>query len=224
MSLKALTLSFTLISATAFADNIKIVDSPSAETIYRDSSAFNRMNKNFSLTYMAFGIGPSRSGSIGLTLGVFLDRNSEIDFEVISGRPAYSNWFSWSEYDIKTNSAGIHYKYFVGNSFYFRLGADYRTVDYRYTSRDIFSGSTLSENKFKGDSVTATILIGNQWQWENFTLGCDWIGVVLPITSRVQSESVEGPSPDSRYLEDDKDWLLKNTMTMGLRFYLGASF
>lgn len=211
-----------LTSTLSFADNVQVVDAP--KTVFRDSSEFNRMNKNFSLTYMAFGVGPSRSGSIGVTLGVFLDRNSQIDLELISGRPAYTNWFSWSEYEIKTSSAGLHFKHFVGNSFYFRVGADYRKVDYRYTYRDILTNNILSENKFEGDSVTATIVIGNQWQWETFTLGCDWFGYALPVTSTIKSESISGSKPDTRYQKEDQDWLLKNNTAIALRFYLGASF
>lgn len=204
------------------AENVQIVDAPTA--VIRNSSEHNRMNKNYSVTYMAFGVGPSRSASVGLTLGVFLDRNSEIDLEFIRGIPTYLNWYSWSEYDIKTSSVGLHYKHFVGNSFYFRVGADYRKVDYRYTSRDIITNAVDSENKFTGDSIAATILIGNQWQWDNFTLGCDWIGAALPLTSNVNTESLSGPNPNSRYLKEDQDWLLKNGITMALRFYLGATF
>jgi len=44
------------------------------------------------------------------------------------------------------------------------------------------------------------------------------------VTSNISSESVGGPFPDNRYLKDDQDWLLKNSTTMGLRLYLGASF
>lgn len=204
------------------AEEVQVIDKPQA--IFRDSSEYNRMNKNFSLTYMAFGVGPNRSGSIGGTVSLFLNRNSLIDFEYVNGRPLYTNWFSWSEYDVRTSSYGIHYKQFTGNSFYFRVGADYRTVKYKYTSRDIFTDEINSISRFEGDSVTATVLIGNQWQWENFTLGCDWIGIALPVTTTISSESVTGISPDSRYMKEDQDWLVKNPASIGLRFYLGASF
>lgn len=215
-------LAFALVPLNASADEVQIIDKPQA--IFRDSSEHNRMNKNFSLTYMAFGVGPNRAGSIGGTASLFLNRNSSIDFEYVSGRPLYTNWFSWSDYDVQTSSYGIHYKQFTGNSFYFRVGADYRTVKYRYTLRDIFTTEVTSINRFEGDSVTATFLIGNQWQWENFTLGCDWIGIALPVTSRISSESVSGSSPNSIYMKDDQDWLVKNPASIGLRFYLGASF
>ncbi len=207
---------------SAFSDEAQIVDKP--QTIFRDSSEHNRMNKKFSLTYMAFGVGPNRSGSIGGTASLLLNRNASVDFEYVSGRPLYTNWFSWSDYDVRTSSYGIHYKQFTGNSFYFRVGADYRTVKYRYTSRDIFTGEVNSTNRFEADSVTATILIGNQWQWENFTLGCDWIGVALPVTTHITSESVSGPYPNPQYMKEDQDWLVKNSASIGLRFYLGASF
>ncbi len=206
------------------ADPVQVIDRPQSDSVYRDSSAFNRINKSFSINYIALGLGPSRSGTIGLNLGFFLDRNSLIDLEVVNGRPLYTSWFTSSEYDIKTNSFGVHYKHFAGNSFYYRIGVDYRNVDYTYISRDIFTSAELSRSRFKGSSVTATVLIGNQWQWENFTLGCDWIGAAVPITSQTDSESVTGTSPNPNNLADDKNNLLNTTASLALRFYLGASF
>lgn len=224
--LKILAVGAFLLSTTqALADKVKVLEPASEEQVYRDSSAFHRIDKSFTLNYIAFGIGPSRSGSIGGTFGFFLDRNSEIDIEVINGRP-YTYDFSFaSNYDIKTNSFGVHYKRFVGNSFYYRGGIDYRNVDYSHISYDIFTPSTiLSREIFKGSSITATFLIGNQWQWENFTLGCDWFGIALPVTSQVDSESVSGTSPSQKNLKDEEENFLKKETSTSLRFYLGASF
>lgn len=191
----------------------------------RKRSSENRIDKDITINYMALGIGPSRSGSIGGNFGVFLTSDSQIDLEIVNGKELLENWFSWSSsYDIKTSSAGIHYKQFLGNTFYMRFGGDYRKVDYHYTNKDIFTGDLLTENRFKGTSVAATVLIGNQWQWENFTMGCDWFGFAFPISHSVESESATGSVPNVQNLEDNKDYLLKNPTALAVRFYIGASF
>jgi hypothetical protein len=205
--------------------NLKIVDEPQSDVIYRDSSAFNRLQKNFSINYMAFGFGPNPAGSVGLNFGFFLDRNSLIDFEYTAGRPLnYVNW-KYSEYDVNARSYGVHYKLFTGNSFYVRGGVDYRMVDYLYKTRDFSTSIENSRSAFKGSSLNATFLIGNQWQWENFTLGCDWIGLTVPLSTQIDSESFTTTSTyTSSTLKDDQDYYLKRQVTMGLRFYLGATF
>ena len=214
-----------IVSRTAFAaEKLQVIERP--EGVYRDSSEFHRIDKKFSLNYIAFGVGPSYMGVIGATADIFIDHNSLIELEYANGRPASWNLFSsYSEYDIKAYSAGVHYKHFIANSFYFRVGGDYRQVNYRYTLRNFSNPAIIeSQNTFTGNSVTASVLIGNQWQWDNFTLGCDWIGYALPVTSSIDSESTTGANPDSRYLKDDEDSFVKKGTTMGLRFYLGFSF
>ena len=75
----------TSLPFSAFAEEVQVIDKPQA--VFRDSSEHNRMNKNFSLTYMAFGVGPNRSGSIGGTASLFLNRNAILDFDYVNGRP-----------------------------------------------------------------------------------------------------------------------------------------
>lgn len=153
-----------------------IIDPPQENQILRDTSKFHRLNKSMLITIQVVGIGPSPGyAQSGATIGKYLTADSLMTIEFTKGRGSSLNWF-YSDYDISTFSAGLGYSKFVANSFYYRLGADYRTVDYRYTSRDLFTSAIVREDKFKGESVVATLAIGNQWQWENFTLGCDWIG------------------------------------------------
>lgn len=186
----------------------------------RGISEANRADKNYSLTYMVLGFGPSRSVGAGGTFGIHLTPNTKIDFEFTAGRAVVLSLFG-SNYDISTTSKGVHLKTFMGNSFYVRIGADYRDVKYKYTSPSWSSNTT---EKFEGDSITVTGLIGNQWQWDNFTLGCDWIGYALPVTSKVKSESVEGATSYRDVFKDDQDFFLKQPAAIALRFYLGASF
>lgn len=216
-------LSFLSISQ-AFAENVRVVDPLTEEAVFRDSSAFNRMNKSYSINYIATGFGPLLSGNTGLNLGFFIDRNSKIDLEFTSGRSQNFSYFA-SDSQVKTNSYGVHYKRFNGNSFYYRAGVDYRYVDYSYTYRNFLNNTTIIEkNDFKGSALTATFVIGNQWQWENFTLGCDWVGIALPFTSQIDSESTTGTNPNPTALRDEEDVFLKKSAGLLLRFYLGVSF
>lgn len=222
----ALVLSLSFVSFTAAAEpqNVQVLDAPNSETVYRDTSAFYRLDKKFSVNYLALGVGPSRGTTSGIIASFFIDHNSLIDLEFLNGK-AYDWDLTFSKYEIQTRSFGLHYKRFFGNSFYVRGGLDYRTVDYNYTFNDIFNPNTIFErNSFKGTSLSATILIGNQWQWDYFTLGCDWIGFSQPFSHQVDSESATGSSPDPIYLKSEENYFLKSSVTMALRFYLGISF
>jgi hypothetical protein len=192
--------------------------------IVRNSSEFNRMDKSFSALFMPIGYGPNATLSNGILLDLNLDRNSLLEFEYIKGIDLNFHFYSTINTSVVANSFGLHYKQFIRNSLYLRGGADYRSVDYEYTSRDFLNNSILSRRSFKGNSVTATFLIGNQWQMKNFTIGCDWIGVSLPVTTQIESESFSGPEAKRSYLDDDQDRYIKKSTTILTRFYLGASF
>lgn len=224
MKLLGLT-SFLLLSQIALAttsENVIVIERPKA--VYQDSSEYNRMNKQYLLSLQAFGINPTGMAGGGLTAGMYLDRNSILFAEVTNN--ANQSTFFGSDYNIKGTSVGVHYKRFVGNSFYVRAGADYRTVDYKYKYSSFVSSNFDSESSFIGESLAASLVIGNQWQWENFTLGCDWIGVTAPFSSKIKEDRFGGAtdSYDRSRQERDKKHFVTDTIAQGLRLYLGASF
>lgn len=194
------------------------------------SSGYNRAGKQYQLTAILTGVGPSYSSTTGLSLGYFLDRDKMLLIEGTgkSTTRRETTWFSTSRstYDINSESLGIHFKHFVGNSFYYRAGVDYRKLGYDYQNN--FSNTT-EQISFSGDSVALNFQIGNQWQWDNFTLGCDWVGLSMPISSNVKDKSLNtAAQADAVYynnkIEDDSTLYIKNTNLNLLRFYLGASF
>ena len=207
-----------------FTLTLVLLSSPAGADDRDGRSEDNRVDKKFTAHAILVAVGPSLGFSNGASVGMFIDHNSLVDLEYVSGRP--ENWYGsfFTDYEIETKSFGVHYKKFVSNTFYFRIGADYRQIDYRHTYRNFLTSATYSENKFSGDSIAGTIVIGNQWQFENFTLGCDWFGVAVPISSNIKSESSTGTKPDPNGLKDDEDRYVKDTMVMAVRFYLGASF
>lgn len=202
---------------------------PAEKLIQEDSSEHHRLEKNFQLTANLLGIGPSFTSTLGIQGGKFIDRNSLILVELTSGtlstpETAGSSVKLGSIYDVKSTSIGVHYKHFLGNSFYVRFGGDYRTLKYDYKYSSIgFSDDT---RYFEGTSIAGNFQIGNQWQWENFTLGCDWVGLSLPVSNSISNEKVVSSTPDydQTRLKEDENTFVKNAHLNLLRFYLGASF
>jgi len=198
-------------------ENVMIIEKPKT-AIYQDSSAYHRMNKNYQVAWQPLGVNPAGTPGSALSAGFFIDRQSMILAEVSQSSITYS--FLGTR-EIESTTAGIHYKRFLGNSFYVRGGVDYRKVDFKDVSDySIWTSSTNSTMSFTGESLAASLVIGNQWQWDTFTLGCDWIGVTAPFTSQVRNEKYEG-NPD---LDGHKSRYVKSTVAQGLRLYLGASF
>ncbi|RYZ87641.1 MAG: hypothetical protein EOP04_11245, partial [Proteobacteria bacterium] len=184
-----------------------------------DSSVSNRNGKSFSLVANLFGISPSSSLEQGVSLSKFLSRDTlvQLDFgdgNTNLGGDILSNYKTVAH----TSSTSLGVKHFVGNSFYVRGGVDYRHVN--YYSRNVYSSTffgttTTSESvvEMNANSFSGSVVIGNQWQWENFTLGCDWFGVTAPFASTVNSERFASDSSDTSYerkkLEDRKQHYLK---------------
>ena len=198
-----------------------------------DSSATRRMNKKFSITTELSGYGPF-PGSIfsnreSLILGYFLDFRNLVNLELRNFPKGhiYTGLFFASTDDIASgHSVGLHFKHFVGSSFYFTTGLDFMKYQYQ-RDRSYFLGSCydcsgINKNAFSGESIMANFTIGNQWQWENFTLGCDWFGLVRPVSSRLFNETNGDNGTD--YLNSEKQTFTKYGLINLLRFYLGVAF
>ncbi len=194
------------------------------------SSAQNRVGKNVQTTAEIVGIGPSGVAGGGLNVGFFLSPDSILQLELHGGKTKNDGvWISWDEDDVLTKegfSAGLNLKYFPGNSFYIKGGANYRQFKLKETTGMWFSNDVVTR-EFKGESVALGFSVGNQWQFGNFTLGCDWFGVQVPVSSRVYDESYVGDTAYSWYDDDNKEDQERYVTGTGftlLRFFLGASF
>lgn len=93
------------------------------------------------------------------------------------------------------------YKHFVGNSFYWASNFVYLKQD--YVDDDYFVKQYNSFYRGFG----AGVRIGNQWSWEHFTIGCDWIGLGTKFI----------------HLEKDGDDVHNSYATL-LNTYIGYSF
>ena len=215
----------------AFAEEIVIA--PKKTEVEEGSSAYARINKENQFLINLTGAGPNATASTGLIFGHFIDRNSMFLVEAMTGTNTGNSLFSSSFYSssiqtsAKAQSIGVHFKQFVSNSFYYRFGVDYRNIAYKYSYTP--SSTPVETAEFNGDSVALNFQIGNQWQFEKFTLGCDWFGLSMPITSNTSSRTLNAAAQTdasyyNRKLDDESDYYTKRTTYNFVRFYLGSSF
>lgn len=209
-------------SAQAADEQIEVISLPKKQYIYEDSSEYNRIDKKYNFGVEVLGINSLGLLGSGAHVGYFINRNSMI---ILDASSTSFNSSLFSEYQYTGYTFGAHYKQFVGNSFYFRAGVDQRNIEMKVKSKYLLTDD-YSYRNFEVESTAASFVIGNQWQWSNFTLGCDWYGLTVPFRSSSKSEylSANADDYDRKRIKDDENEFTKGTKVQGIRFYLGASF
>lgn len=205
-----------------------VVRSKSERVVYEDTSEFHRLNKSANINVQLLGIGPGFTSATMVSGGLFINPKSLILLEAGTGKNSFGSGSLNSKYELKTVNFGAHYKRFVGNTFYIKGGAEYTNVkaDYSYESKFLTSTSKV-RRELEGNLTTASFAIGNQWQWENFTLGCDWFGISAPIASSTTKKNVEttfSDNYDNEAIDADEKTLFKDVSFQAVKFYIGASF
>lgn len=197
MVMRKLLISVLLLSATA---------AQAAST-----SEANRKKQHLSLTAEILG-SQGEGGALGLFLGdnVVLEASHVgLDLEL-------------SYFEFKTSLSEIRAKTFLGNSFYVNAGAGYQLFEgsVHFDFDETYSSSTRITR------AGAVFAIGNQWQWEYFTLGCDWIGAFIPFgKAKVDIDySHDISEEDKKAREKDLEGIMTLRQSLALRFYLGLTF
>lgn len=176
---------FCLLSLNAFsqtdseAQNILEVKNFAKEkgvdiTVNNESQK-NRENKKFQLLLNSgVELGEAMGG---VTLGYYLKRDQIISIGFSKFDDDINNY---EEYEkgtlIKASS-----KVFTGNSFYLDGGLFYMESKENRIKVLGFSSSQDTYDLTEYKKIGGQLRIGNQWQWENFTLGCDWIGFGVEV-------------------------------------------
>lgn len=113
----------------------------------------------------------------------------------------------WDE-NGKGYALNVGVKSFNGNSFYFEPSVYYRKQ--KVVQETTTVNSVLISSK-SGDitDIGVSIRIGNQWQWDSFTIGCDWIGLTQSLSDLDSNGNLDSDEYGSLSL---------------LNLYLGASF
>lgn len=202
------------------------------------SSEYHRVGKKFVATLTGLGSNPGYASARTLSGGYYINKDQLLLLEINSGegllKTTYSSFSSngfttentAGQSETQIRQIGAHFKQFLGNSFYVRGGIDYSQVDYELNYD--WAGGTSEDHRssFSGESFIGSVVIGNQWQWQNLTLGADWIGLTSVLSSKIKSESLTGnPNEnDKKRFQEYKEDYLNDGGTVALRFYVGASF
>ena len=94
------------------------------------------------------------------------------------------------------------YRRFWGNSFNTTIGLAQRTISADVDFGDFDTLEELPETSISVNSKVLNIALGNKWQWETFTIGCDWFGVSIPIIEGDVATSVPPAGASQEALDD----------------------
>ncbi|MCX6118594.1 MAG: hypothetical protein NT027_13710 [Proteobacteria bacterium] len=122
----------------------------------------------------------------------------------------------------------IDARYFVGNSFNILGGLGFRSANIKYSIED--RATTSVSGNITISSIVLPISIGNSWTWSNgFSIGCDWLGVQVPLSGSTKSSLSGTLSADTaKKLNEDLvntgDKLAKTTSLTLLLTHLAWAF
>ncbi len=180
-------------------------------------SVEKRSGKNMSVVG-EIGLGIAPLPTAGMSAGYFIRQDILAELNYINGSATLldSN-LSWSVITARA-------KWFLGNSFYINTGAGVRDISFDSSYSMLGLASESKSIRASTSAIGLDVGLGNQWQWDTFTMGCDWIGYFQPV-------SVSNRDGDSTGLSQSDLNSFKSSTSMGeeshlslLRFYLGASF
>jgi hypothetical protein len=114
----------------------------------------------------------------------------------------------------KLRAVTLGLRIFMGNSFNIMPTAYYRrnTSDYFRTGDIFFSGN----NNLVYEDLGVGFRIGNEWQWEHFMMGCDWLGINKTVKELHNSEHGQGII--------DENTFRKSLTITAFSFYIGYEF
>lgn len=238
----SLALSFSLLSTlaspVAFGQEIRdrlTVLREQTPGVPAGSDEYFRIGKNFGATLQVGGMGPTTMSNSGISLQKYLDRNRVILFEGMVGHlRSDTNARNFPENKWDSTSIGVHYKQFFGNTFYLRGGLDQswiKVANSNVKTSTSLSGSDWTANYFEleGDVTSAAVSLGNQWQWETLTIGCDWVGLSRHLRHSITKDYVNDRSGSNGETQMESANSAKSLFLTGsglslLRFYVGATF
>lgn len=182
-------------------------------------SRHNRKNKRFDIVASPLSFKTYASYPYGLTLGYYLSHDQEIELDYNTGK---MYWWGYKA-QLKERSVVLRYKHYWGNSFYSHVGYGTRSINVEGSETEGIS----EKYSFKLNYQTKVIDvgIGNKWQWDNYTMGADWIGFLFPIGSNVsRSFTDQADEGDKEKVKSSFKELSDSHSVYYLRFYMGISF
>ena len=176
------------------------------------NSADARKNKKFSVDLSLIGV-QFNTSSYGIEGSYFLDSDTVISVEAIllsnygitpknTEGQDLNNSISdetdnlWQE-NGEGYAIGVNFKRFLTNTLYLKGGGYYRNQKIVSSTASIGGVLIESESDFgEVNDLGASLSVGNQWQWKNFTIGADWIGFNQSLLILEQNSSNDFSTSD----------------------------
>jgi hypothetical protein len=136
-------------------------------------SVDHRVGKTVFLAVEPYGRLPS--AGFGGRIGYFITPDSLVGINYSTGSMEHND----AVFD--STLLELTYKRFFTNSIYMDAGIANEVVDVRYKVIDTANSFARVESKASLKRSGFVLHIGNQWQFSNFTFGCDWLGHHLPV-------------------------------------------
>ncbi len=182
--------------------------------------ADNRGNRQGKRAYAAWeAIGMTMTPVSGVRAGYFF--NPDIAGEVSYG----SSTATIGSFESKKSIIEGKAKYFFGDTFYTDGGITYENFDVKYSV--LKSGQSIDRENLSGNisNLGLNAHIGNQWQWPGFTIGCDWIGYFLSVSSSSKFSSAENLDASHQVNQENSIKTAMGGSSLHLaRLYMGWAF
>jgi hypothetical protein len=179
-------------------------------------SVDHRVDKTVFIAAEPYGRLPS--SGYGGRIGYFITPDSLVGVNYSAGDLDLNN----AVYD--STLVELTYKRFFTNSIYMDAGVASEVVDVKYRVVDAANTFARVESKANIKRSGLVLHIGNQWQWSNLTLGCDWLGHHLPLSKEESFRPAAGGDlGDEAKQKYEVKKATKSTLQI-VRAYVGFSF
>ncbi len=192
-------------------------------------TAVNRENSTISIFYMPINYGlllPIKSGFSGSWI---LSRTTTIEFEYLSASYGLG-YLGVDLLDLSEKLISASARWYIGNSFYFKMGYGQRHFNFSIGDQLIndLSGEDLLNTSLKVENDFLALGLGNLWQFDNgFTWGFDWFELIVPIGSGTVDNSILSEINNDNDRKNAKDvisYMEHGLSFNALKFHLGYTF
>lgn len=194
--------------------------SPFGDESYEGESQINRDGKTFHL-----GLILGSNNTKGLNLAYYVSDISRVFLDYAFGEVKNSGELLSRALRSKADFENYRLSWlqFVGNSFYWNLGLRTSSIDYeRYYYANENAEADLLFN-YTLNSTAIFLGIGSEWQWENFFIGCEWLGLSRVLTYHY--DIYYSDSDERAKAKDHAQTTAKNAFAIyGLQLQFGFSF
>jgi len=151
---------------------------------------------------LSYGVGGSYNLKPNLALGVHILAGSE----TLKFSGANQTATAYGSAKLQGTAGYVYGRYFFGNSFNMMTGLGVRSAKVKYHIEES-SLKLAVDGKIDIQSIALPVFIGNRWTFKSgFTIGCDWIGVLVPLSGSAKS-SLSGNLPNELISDLNKSFL-----------------